>query len=408
MSLIQRYQRIRQQSLALCRSLSAEDMTAQSMPDASPAKWHLAHTTWFFETFLLLERGHKPRNPDYQFLFNSYYHSKGAQYRRPLRGLITRPGVAEIIDYRTHVDAAVCRLLEEDDPQINQLVETGLHHEMQHQELMLTDILHLFSLNPLLSAIFESGGETGASGSCPASTWREMNEQLAEVGRDRGDGFVYDCECPRHKIWLTPFSIQRRLVTNAEWLEFIEDGGYGDPLLWLSDGWSCKEKNNWHAPAYWQQKEGCWMQYGLDGLQVLQADAPVCHVSYYEAQAYARWASKRLPREHELEVIARAQKIDGNFLESDHWRPRAVQDAGANQLYGDVWEWTGSAFQAYPGFKAEQGALAEYNGKFMCNQLVLRGGSCVTPIEQLRSSYRNFFYPWQRWQFTGLRLARDD
>jgi len=402
---------VRQQTERLTESLSAEDMLAQSMPDASPAKWHLAHTSWFFETFILL-----PFLPDYRLfhpffpvLFNSYYESVGDRHPRPQRGLLTRPSLKEVRDYRAYVDQHMQMLLnagEADYEKLAFLLEVGLHHEMQHQELLLTDILHLFSTNPMLPAVFpEEVSAPTAPASEPAMSRFEGG--LFELGAS-AEGFSYDNERPRHTVYLTPFALSNTLVTNGEWLEFMQDGGYRNSLLWLSDGWATCNREQWFAPLYWQEREDEWMQFALTGLHSIDKNAPVSHISYYEADAFARWAGKRLPREAEWEFSASQSPIDGNFLERGVLRPLATGGAGALlQLYGDVWEWTQSSYAAYPGFNAELGALGEYNGKFMANQFVLRGGSCVTPVKQMRSSYRNFFYPHQRWQFSGLRLAED-
>ena len=407
-TLLDDYQRVRSQSLSLCKNLSVEDMTAQSMPDASPIKWHLAHTSWFFETFILAPyAGLKAFDPVFQQLFNSYYVSLGQPYARPQRGLITRPSVQQVIDYRAYVDEHMNTLLgDQEAPQ--ELVTVGLHHEMQHQELMLTDILHLFSHNPQHpAAIANENTAEAPAGEYSMSTWLRYDAQQASVGAGRDDTFSYDCEQPRHQTFLNEFSLASRLVSNAEWLEFIQDGGYQEPLLWLSDAWAHAKQQQWETPAYWVKKNDAWFQFGLDGLKKINPFAPVCHISYYEAQAYATWAGKRLPREHELESVTQAQTIHGNFVESKNWRPQPATGEGVRQLYGDVWEWTESPFTPYPGFRAEQGALGEYNGKFMCNQFVLKGGSCATAKQQMRASYRNFFYPHQRWQFSGLRLAAD-
>lgn len=404
---IRRFHQVRQQTLRLIENLSPEDMTAQSMPDASPTKWHLAHTTWFFETFLLQPHyhGYHIFHPQYQHLFNSYYTSVGTRHPRPQRGLLTRPSLQDVLSYRNYVDERLGSLIERGNEPLKQLLTVGVHHEMQHQELILTDILHLLSNNPLLPEV------NPASTSVPRKfhmfSMAEFEGGLVEVG-DSGDSFSYDCERPRFKTFLTPFALSSRLITNGEWLEFIKDQGYENSLLWLSDGWDCKLQHGWSAPLYWRCVDDEWFEFGFSGLQPLNKNAPVCHISYYEADAFARWADKRLPREHELELCAQQAPVEGNFLENNRWQPEPSNDTGAiNQIYGEVWEWTQSAFSPYPHFSAEQGALGEYNGKFMANQMVLKGGSCVTPRAQLRPSYRNFFYPHQRWQFSGLRLADD-
>lgn len=405
--------RIRAQTIDLCKGLSAEDMVAQSMEDASPVKWHLAHTTWFFETFILAKfsPGYQSFDSTFPYLFNSYYEAQGARHARPQRGLLTRPPLDMVMEYRCHVEQAMSDLLENQPAakDIEDLVTIGLHHEMQHQELMMTDLLHLFSCSPLLPALRPE--IASMSDSCKKLSMALFDGGLVHIGASaQAPGFTYDCEQPEHKVWLDPFKLANRPVTNGEWLEFMSDGGYGQPLLWLADGWRHCQDNAWQAPAYWRQVEGQWQQFGLMGVKEVDLAAPVCHISYYEADAYARWSGKRLPTEQEWEHATRSVKPSlsaANFLESHQWRPGAATgDATVvEQLYGNVWEWTQSAFSPYPGFKPEQGALAEYNGKFMANQSVLRGGSCVTPRQQMRPSYRNFFYPDQRWQFSGVRLA---
>lgn len=409
-TLSREYLHRREQSSALCEGLTAEDMTAQSMEDASPIKWHLAHTTWFFETFILLKtNSYKAINPQFQYLFNSYYESVGDPYARPKRGLITRPGVDEVLEYRRAVDTAILQVIESDYKAFAEVIEIGLHHEMQHQELMLTDLLHLFAQNPLFPAAMQVENESQLSEAPTEMRWLTFDAAMVEVGHDNL-GFSYDCERPRHKTYLSPYALASRPVTNIEWLEFMEDGGYENSLLWLSEGWACIKEKQWQAPAYWLKQEGQWQQFGLDGLKPISPAAPVSHISYFEAQAYAMWAGKRLPREHELEVNSEGLEIGGNFVEQKLLRPQPLGTSSSmsvQQLYGDVWEWTQSAYLPYPKFKAENGALGEYNGKFMSGQFVLRGGSCATPQKQMRSSYRNFFYPHQRWQFTGLRLAQD-
>ncbi|MCW8196678.1 ergothioneine biosynthesis protein EgtB [Proteobacteria bacterium 005FR1] len=411
------YQSVRQQTVRLTENLSPEDMVVQSMTEASPGKWHLAHTTWFFEEFILRKHANSFRlfDENFSYLFNSYYEAVGDRHPRPARGLLTRPDLATVLDYRTHVDACMTELIGRDDlpestrAMLAEMVVTGLHHEMQHQELLLTDILHLLSSNPLNPAVFT--GTAASTSRTPTSKWQDCEGGLVAIGADKGAesaDFSYDCERPRHRVWLQPFAIANRLVTNGEWLEFIEDGGYENPLLWLADGWDTCQRENWRTPLYWREVEGRWHQFGLDGLQLLNFAAPVCHISYYEADAYARWAGKRLPSEQEWEFSFADQPIEGNFMESASWRPQpADASSTAVQVYGDVWEWTSSPYMAYPGFKPESGALQEYNGKFMANQFVLRGGSCATSRAQMRPSYRNFFFPQHRWQFSGLRLAED-
>ena len=412
-SVIAQYHNIRCRTLALVAHLSGEDMQAQSMPDASPIKWHLAHTSWFFETFVLREyqADYTLFNPVFPILFNSYYESAGKRHARPQRGLLTRPTIDEVMAYREAVDASIAAFLDRDyGPSAQERIVVGLHHEMQHQELILTDILHAFSHNPLHPAVFSRSIQSD-NGESAALTMVPQTGGLHSSGSSEA-GFAYDCERPEHKVYLPDYHLGSRLVTNGEWLEFMRDGAYRDPLLWLSDGWACCQNLGWEAPLYWEQKEqGAWSQFGLDGMQPVDPAAPVCHISYYEAEAFARWAGKRLPTEHELEHSVQGQAICGNFAEQEQWRPRpaaiTTEGGAIQQLYGDVWEWTQSSFSPYPGFKAALGALGEYNGKFMVNQFVLRGGSCATPQAQMRASYRNFFYPHQRWQFSGMRVAAD-
>lgn len=401
------YLALRDTTLALCEGLSAEDMTVQAMADASPSKWHLAHTTWFFERFILQQQvpNYRVFNTHFDHLFNSYYESLGTPYLRPKRGLLTRPALTEVLAYRHHVDQAMASLLDRDDNHLHELITVGLHHEMQHQELLLTDVLYLLAQTPLAPAL-----KAAADPAPPCHEplqFIEFDEAFFAAGAST-EGFAYDCERPAHRVWLAPFALANRPVSNAEWLEFIRDGGYQNPAFWLSDGWATCQREAWQAPLYWHKQDDQWHQFGLDGSQPIDLNAPVCHVSLYEASAFTHWAGKRLPSEHELErACAPTPAAGANFLECHLWRPRAASGNGVLQLYGDVWEWTHSAFSAYPKFRPAQGALAEYNGKFMANQFVLRGGSCVTPKAQMRRSYRNFFYPQQRWQFSGLRLAHD-
>jgi len=388
-------------------------MTVQSMDDASPAKWHLAHTTWFHEEFVLLPfvSGYCAFDDRYRFLFNSYYESIGARHPRPRRGLLTRPALAEVLAYRAHVDAAIEALLGQDPPAMAALrIELGVHHEEQHQELFLTDLLHLFAQNPLRPPFRDRGARpTRPSAVGAATAWVDFPGGRFHIGHG-GEGFAFDCETPRHEVLLRPYALATRLVTNRDWTNFIDDGGYRTASLWLSDGWQRCQAENWHAPLYWELRDGAWSHMTLVGEQGVDTEAPVDHVSFYEAEAFARWAGQRLPTEFEWEIAAREQSVHGNFAGSNEWRPRGVRsdDAGPlKQLYGDVWEWTASPYGAYPGFRPAPGAVGEYNGKFMCSQFVLRGGSCATPDGHVRASYRNFFYPHQRWQFSGLRLATD-
>ncbi len=405
------YRTVRDATERLCEPLSHEDYVVQSMPDVSPTKWHLAHVSWFFETFVLKPHatGYRPARPEFEYLFNSYYNAVGEQYPRPRRGLLTRPTVDEVYEYRAAVDAAMLALLEEDDHDLATLVELGLNHEQQHQELILMDIKHVLSCNPLHPA-YRPAPEA-RSLAAPGLEWIERDESVRWIGH-QGDGFAYDNESPRHRVLVPAFRIASRPVTNGEFLEFIRDGGYRTPTLWLADGWSTVEREEWQAPLYWIRRDGAWHEFTLGGLRALDPAAPVCHVSYFEADAYATWAGARLPTEAEWETVAREQPVEGNFLEQDALGPRAAPaDAGGAaapvQLFGDVWEWTRSPYQPYPGYRANPGALGEYNGKFMCNQQVLRGGSFASPASHLRATYRNFFYPHCRWQFAGLRLARD-
>jgi ergothioneine biosynthesis protein EgtB len=408
-----RFRAIRNVTACLCQSLSAEDCAVQSMPDASPAKWHLAHTTWFFETFVL-----RPNDPDYgvfhprfEYLFNSYYNSVGDQYPRAERGLLTRPSLDEIGRYRAHVETAMTGLLTGSrrlDEQVLDVIELGLNHEQQHQELLLTDIKHLLSCNPLAPA-FRATKEPRSTPDRPLA-WHAYEGGLVEIGSD-GNGFAFDNELPRHRVYLEPFELASRPVRNDEYLAFVEDDGYARPEFWLAEGWAKIQESGWRTPLYWTRDDDQWWTFTLSGLRPLRMEEPVCHVSFYEADAFARWSGGRLPTEAEWERVAMECPIEGNFLEGGRFHPdaaspRARHDA-PDQLHGDVWEWTASPYSPYPGFRATSGAIGEYNGKFMASQFVLRGGSCVSPRSHLRASYRNFFYPDARWQFSGVRLARD-
>jgi len=411
-ALLHRFRAVRALSCALAANLSDADATAQSMPDASPAKWHLAHVTWFFETFVLRDhvRGYVPFDPRWPFLFNSYYDAEGDRLARPSRGLLTRPSLEEVLDYRAHVDAMLAAAWDKLPDAARALVELGCHHEEQHQELLLTDILHLFAQNPLAPALWPATPRR--PGATPgAIRWIEGISGPVWIGHD-GPGFAFDCEGPRHTVWLQPHALADRVVTNGEWRAFVEDGGYRNAALWLSDGWAWVRENRVEAPLHWRRDaEGAWGErFGLDGQAAMDAAAPVRHVSYYEADAYARWAGARLPTEAEWESAAQdGDPTAGTFLDG----PGAVRPlppppgTGLRQMFGDVWEWTASAYLAQPGFRAAEGAVGEYNGKFMSGQFVLKGGSCATPRGHVRASYRNFFYPSQRWQFTGVRLAKD-
>jgi ergothioneine biosynthesis protein EgtB len=410
----------RRLSVALAEPLSAEDQVVQPMDDASPTKWHLAHTTWFFETFVLRPHlaGYEALDERFAYCFNSYYEAAGPRHPRPRRGILTRPSLEEVRNYRRHVDAGLEKLLASGvlarHPPIAEIVELGINHEQQHQELMLTDILSLFAAQPLRpayrsAAVTSQHTKVQAMGAARPVRWVDFPGGIHHVGH-AGASFFYDNERPRHEVLLRDFRLADRLVTNGEWLEFMADGGYATPVHWLSDGWSAVNANGWIAPGYWEGKEGVWRQMTLDGPAPIDRSAPVCHVSYFEADAFARWAGKRLPTEFEWETVAASLPVRGNMLGSRTLRPLpASGDAPEkpSQMFGDVWEWTQSAYCAYPGFRAGPGAIGEYNGKFMNGQYVLRGASCVTPEGHSRASYRNFFYPHQRWQFTGVRLADD-
>jgi ergothioneine biosynthesis protein EgtB len=380
------------------------------MPDASPVKWHLAHTSWFFETFLLEAQlaGYRPFDARFRVLFNSYYVQVGARHPRPERGLVSRPGLDQVLAYRAHVDAALARWLHSAPPAeaALDLLELGLHHEQQHQELILTDLKHLFSRNPL-RPVYRAASEVPRNGAAAALRWMSHPAGMREIGHD-GSRFCFDNERPRHRIYLPAFALAARPVTNGEYLEFMRDGGYTRPELWLSDGWDTCQAQQWHAPAYWEAGAQGWETFTLHGMRRVDPDEPVCHVSFYEADAYARWAGARLPTEAEWEAAAAGEAVQGNFVESGALHPcPAAAGSGLLQLFGDVWEWTGSAYLGYPGYRPAAGAVGEYNGKFMVNQFVLRGGSCATPATHVRATYRNFFGPAARWQFSGVRLARD-
>ncbi|WP_043739602.1 ergothioneine biosynthesis protein EgtB [Thioalkalivibrio nitratireducens] len=405
--LLETYGRVRALSEHLARTLMPEDQVVQTMPDVSPTKWHLAHVTWFFEHFVLQPYlpGYRPFDERWHYLFNSYYYTVGAMHPRPERGLLTRPTVPEILAFRAHVDDAMQRLLASsaDDPEVATRVTLGLHHEQQHQELLLTDIKHVFWTNPLGPA-YDVQLERPPGVEAPGLEFIPCVGGEVEIGA--GDtGFHFDNETPRHRVRLPAHRLANRLVTNADFRDFIDDGGYQDAALWLADGWAHVQGERWQRPLYWS--EDLAQEFTLAGWQPILASAPVCHVSFYEADAFARWAGARLPLEAEWETAAAARPIHGNLLESGWLRTAPATQPGLTQLFGDVWEWTGSPYVAYPGFRPLAGSLGEYNGKFMCNQISVRGGSCLTSTDHIRASYRSFFYPHQRWQMLGFRLASD-
>ena len=413
--LTRQYRQVRDATVALCATLAPEDYVVQSMPDASPAKWHLAHTTWFFEEFVLqnIIADYEFFDANFRFLFNSYYNAVGPMHTRSNRGLLSRPTVAEVLEYRRRIDERMLSRIEAGLPAAAERILTlGLNHEQQHQELLLTDIKHLFSCNPLLPAFTQHNPQP--SRAAAALSFRGFGGGLVEIGH-QGSGFSFDNESPRHRVYLEPFELATRPATNTEYLEFIRAGGYQNAALWLSDGWATVKSEQLTRPIYWAQSLDA--EFTLDGgLRELDPHAPVCHLSCYEADAFARWAGARLPTEFEWEVASSSVPQVGNFVENQHWHPIPTTPPGPTgstaespllQMFGDVWEWTQSAYSSYPGYRTAAGALGEYNGKFMVNQLVLRGGSCATPTNHIRPTYRNFFPPAARWQFTGVRLARD-
>jgi ergothioneine biosynthesis protein EgtB len=417
--LIRRYRQVRRRTEALAAPLSAEDMLVQSMPDASPTKWHLAHTTWFFEEFVLarFDRAHRWHDERWRFLFNSYYEAAGPRHPRPARGLLSRPSLEEVRTWRARVDERVLALLASGDEAALAVVLLGTHHEEQHQELILTDAKHALAANPLRPAYDASvpaaAGATVASTRAPAPLdWVRHEGRVAWVGHE-GPGFAFDNEGPRHRALVESFQLATRLVTNSEYARFVEDGGYERPELWLSDGWAAATAEGWTAPLYWERGADGWNVFTFRGMQPLESAAPVTHASLYEADAYARWAGHRLPTEAEWEIAATGRPVEGNFVESGRLSAGAVdarrdgRDGAELQLFGDAWEWTASAYLPYPKYRPVAGALGEYNGKFMSGQMVLRGGSCLSPQAHLRATYRNFFPPHVRWQATGIRLARD-
>ena len=415
-----RFRAVRKQTIALCSRLTAEDMMVQSIPEASPAKWHLAHTAWFFESFILSEfvPGYRPFNTEFHWLFNSYYESFSIFPEKRLRASFSRPSLDDVLEYRQHVDAGIEKLLDTDaDPEALRRIGLGANHEEQHQELLLTDILSAFFTNPLRPAYMDAAKnkrDASTASRRPALEFESYEGGLLEFGHN-GDGFCFDNELPRHRVWLEPYSLSKRLITCGEFAEFIADGGYKKSELWLSAGWDTVKANGWEAPLYWSNEEGGWSVFTLRGDKTLEEMqfCPVSQVSYYEADAYARWSGYRMPTEFEWEAAAARQPRQGNLLDSGllMTAPVSEQSNGRNdddrlqQCYGDCWEWTGSAYLGYPGFQPLEGALGEYNGKFMSGQMVLRGGSCVTPAAHIRASYRNFFAPETRWQFSGIRLA---
>jgi ergothioneine biosynthesis protein EgtB len=405
------YRRVRALSEDLCATLHPEDCVVQTMPEVSPTKWHLAHTSWFFETFILKEAfsDYTPIHPQYAYLFNSYYNAAGKMHCRPKRGLISRPTLSETIEYRHGVDALMEGILESGDllKRFSPTLILGINHEQQHQELMLTDIKHVFSENPLRPTFRKRAGITGSL--VPSIQWLPFQAGIHQIGH-AGAGFFYDNEEPQHRQFVEEFHLASRLVTNGEYLEFIEDGGYHRPEFWLSLGWFTAGEQRWEAPLYWEGGDGNWSIFTLNGTRALDKNEPVCHVSYFEADAFARWAGARLPTEFEWEVAAANLPYVGNFVDTESFHPRPLGDStgvGASaQMFGDVWEWTSSSYSPYPGYLTVGGALGEYNGKFMCNQYVLRGGSCATSQSHIRKTYRNFFPPNARWQFMGIRLAK--
>ncbi len=411
---LENYRRVRAFTEHLCEPLVTEDYVLQSMTEASPVRWHLAHTTWFFETFILADRapGYSSPHPLYAVLFNSYYTAVGERWNRARRGLLSRPTVEEIYAYRRHVDTAMHALLHSVDAgawaEVRPVLEIGLNHEQQHQELMMTDLKHALSFNPL-EPVYREPVETPAA-SVADIRFIAFDEGIRTIGH-RGGSFAYDNEFPAHRVFLESFALANRPVTCAEFLAFIEDGGYDTPLLWLDDGWAARERGGWTAPLYWDRRNDQWGVFTLSGWRPMNPAEPVCHVSYYEADAYARWAGKRLPTEFEWECAAANIPVRGNFADTGRFHPMPTPGTSLHEplagLFGDTWEWTSSAYSAYPGYRPAEGALGEYNGKFMCNQYVLRGGSCVSTRNHVRLTYRNFFYPDARWQFTGIRLATD-
>jgi len=413
--LIEQFRQVRDFSTRLCRTLEPEDYVVQSMPDVSPTKWHLAHTSWFFETFVVkvwMQR-YRSEVPQYAYLFNSYYNAAGDMHRRDLRGLISRPTVSETYRFRESIDQCVIKLLEEADEallaEIEPVLTLGIHHEQQHQELLVTDIKHVFSQNPLFP-VFQPDAAASETSRIAPQHFVEFDEATVLIGHE-GAGFSYDNEGPQHRALVPAFSLSNRLITNGEYIAFMEAGGYARPEFWLSLGWTTVNEQRWQAPLYWVQRDGAWWNFTLSGFRPINESEPVTHVSYFEADAYANWDGARLPTEFEWEHAASELPLEGNFVDAQRFHPAPAagtsDDDALLQMFGDTWQWTRSAYLPYPGYRAVPGALGEYNGKFMCNQMVLRGGSCATSRSHIRSTYRNFFQPEKRWQFTGIRLARD-
>jgi len=413
-SLMTRYRTVRGFTHKLCETLQPEDCVVQSMPDVSPTKWHLAHTSWFFETFVLKvwDPDYRPEIPEYAYLFNSYYNAAGSMHRRDLRGLISRPTLAETYRFRRSIDEQIELLLGRADEQLLRELDPvfviGLNHEQQHQELLVTDIKHVLAQNPLYP-VYRPREEQVPSRYAKEPGFIEFDEAIVEIGHD-GRGFSYDNEGPRHRALVPAFALATRPVTNGEFIEFIEAGGYLRPDYWLSLGWTTLNEQKWEAPLYWEKRDGGWWNFTLAGMRPVDQSEPVTHVSHFEADAFANWSGARLPTEFEWERAAQDLMIEGNFVEAERFQPAPVEaqpNEKLTQMYGDVWQWTGSSYLPYPGYRAAPGALGEYNGKFMSNQMVLRGASCATSRSHARLSYRNFFQPEKRWQFTGIRLARD-
>ena len=419
--LLARFHAVRTGTARLTEGLAPEDFVVQSMDEVSPTKWHLAHTTWFWEAFVLSKwkSGYQPFHPRYHYLFNSYYAQAGERHCRAQRGYLSRPTVAEVMEYRRYVDDGIAELFAHADvdaggPKLTDLIELGLNHEQQHQELMLTDLKHVFSVNPL-RPVYRAGAPTEgtvatATEAAPPVRWIQFEGGLEQVGWE-GRGFHFDNESPRHRRFLEPFELADHLVTNGEYLSFLEDDGYRRSELWMSEGWDQLQAEDWTEPFYWEQRGGEWWIFTLSGMRPLDPGEPACHLTWFEADAFARWSGARIPREDEWEVAAATLPIVGNLAETERFHPQPLSHSseakGLHQMFGDVWEWTASSYSPYPGFVPLEGLVGEYNGKFMCGQFVLRGGSCATPGTHLRPTYRNFFHPGAAWQFTGVRLARD-